>query len=93
MNIARWGRLPAIAAEGHLYIPLVSRVAGQIDGATRRVPKGMAVGATVGAASAANATFFRSGLERNLFLDHLPLAIHDLVQIQVVTTLVFRRAE
>ena len=29
--------------QGYLYIPLVRRVAGQIDGATRRVPKGMAV--------------------------------------------------
>jgi hypothetical protein len=28
--------------KGHPYIALVSRVAGQIDGATRRVPKGMA---------------------------------------------------
>jgi hypothetical protein len=28
--------------KGYLYTPFVSRVAGQIDGATRRVPKGMA---------------------------------------------------
>ena len=65
MNIARWGRLHAIAAEA---APTVLN-------------------------RNAIATFFRSGLERNLFLDHLPLTIHDLVQIQVVTTLVFRRAE